>query len=679
MKNIIIQTLLTSLLFIASAALQSQSNSAKEYDLPIDEEFKFTYFQKEGILVFTDKSDQLIIFDILEKKIVSKDTIPSIHKYGTIHTPLEKYPFFWVRNLFSTKEVNNKTLKGLASLKSKFKQKSVNSNILINYITGKIVLDTKDYITNSGVKYDNSSIKDLSFYPDPIAIQYDGLKTFSIGEIEKKTVFMYKNIIDKNLSWQIDEPNNVKKRKFISPIWLKPLFDKTSVILGYGRNLYGFSSVNGDILWKHEDVSSTYKNISQQNEFHRTTDSLLYIRKGPKKIFSKEIPQLFAINTKNGKMAWEKPIKIDLNTVYEFTEKGILISNGKNTNVYNFNLGLPIWKNNLLSGNNIKSIFTFGNKLVFKFYTPQEDQNFLRLSTSKEDQLFFNILKDSTFFFRNHALVKGKKFNRIISMSKKHIYLTDQEIGILDNNGKKLVSNDKILPSSNNWYTDKKNKECYYISGKKVFKLDINENKITAIIKLPKIRGRKEDFIEKLRVTDSCIVINSQRNLLIFDKKGNLKQNIYYRHLGMSAGLKKTLINVGTLAAGLLLKNEVAEIYDEALKQGLISNSDFGLDASAVMLYGRSAGYATIANKYTDRLIKFEDEIKNSNSFNKFWIIEDKKDSKEFGLRVTDITTGKQTNFITISKKRNYDYEIVPKLGELFYIKGTKLIFEKLN
>ncbi len=619
--------------------LSTAQNEDWDYDFNLKGQGYSYAIDSKGAYAYVIQNDTVVCFDMVERAVVSKAYIKGSREAGINF--LKGTPYYYMANLSS--QVNGP--------KGRF--------VIANLYDGKVVIDSdwfkvaklEDifYDLKFGVVFVKHKVRrDLT--PEEAAGARKGKIKRGIEEI-KFSFFRFNEYEQRTIiPFEQGEKNFLSKG---AEMLQAPIFSKDYLLAGIAGHLYCIDYGNGSIKWSKNmpDVLNFYNLKPYENTF------LTWERQEKKK---SSYLNYYTLET--GEPLWEGPYQLGTYFRLQFGVDTIYVANMLEFDFLNLRTGKNFYEKPLPLNDYVTDIKRNREGII------------LNLRPAKEGTISFNLLKNNALLVENPPNLRGTELKFMDRTEKGYAYFTDLETGVFDTNGKILFR--KMLPLNEPflWQQDTDlNRLLFYLNDNVVKAFNYANGSFDFKIKV-KFKG-EDDFASRFWKVKDGYLISAKRNLMLLDFEGNWRYMKYYKQPGLSTGLKRALMNVGTFAAGSMMKDEVYELYADANSAGLIGNEDNWNDVENVMLLGAGGGAGAISSKYTNRLIDVRNRINESKSLSNYWIVEDKLEKKLFGLRVLDVLTGEEYKAIPIQSDKDIQYRVSASFGGILRFDGGKLLF----
>jgi hypothetical protein len=262
------------------------------------------------------------------------------------------------------------------------------------------------------------------------------------------------------------------------------------------------------------------------------------------------------------------------------------------------------------------------------------------------------------------------------------IYLADLEAGCIDLSSGQTLSKATGLADSiiYGFYPEKS--AFTFVSGNNVWVYNYQTHEFKPLIMNIKFKDEKEYVTAARPVPDGWVIL-SDRNYYRLNSQGEILEHQYHKPES-SFDLMKTLWTLGGYAAGAAFPDKMMEINRALYSERLIDGDEAWSNATAAAAYG-DIGSSMVGGRMGSKAYESlygnkEEKIAASSFLSNKWILADKLDKGQYGLRVINVEDGKEQQRIWLSQKSEFGYSLVPKLKGILVLRGNnRLQFYGIN
>lgn len=525
----------------------------------------------------------------------------------------------------------------------------VKTYILINYLTGELLANTKAL----------EDFKVIDIYPI-----YDANRLILKGRKEKERVYAMLHFGDIQPIWVKELPVELKQISFRTDFTLDPILVGDHLIYGFTDTLWAVKQRDGLIDWKMAYSDLHLHSIYQKPFFFRTKDTSFYL-------VSKEDGQvtLNAINPANKKPHWDGDLSISSNFKLTPQQEYLLYRDEHSFNHILYSNGSRIWDS--------PPIFT---EKIIKIY--QKEDGYLVLLQDAQGQYLNWVDNQGKKQFESSVGIKGGILRMAEHVDNQLIYLTEIEAGAIDlKNGQVLSNSPELFP--NLLYTFHPERSAFaFGSGTAVWIYNYSANTFEILNSQIKFKD-KEEYITAIRAIPNGWAVLSERNFYRLNEVGEILEHQFYKPES-SFNFKKLVLVVGGLVAGAVFPDEMMEINRALHAEEIIDSDQAWNNTMARAAYG-DVGSGLVGSNFGGSAYEAlygnkEEKIAASNFLNNKWILADKLQKGQFGLRIINTETGQEQKRIWLNSKSEFQYDLAPEMRGFFIIRnGNSLQFYTLD
>ena len=434
---------------------------------------------------------------------------------------------------------------------------------------------------------------------------------------------------------------DIKKAKTIG---FPPLSNGSVLTFSYAGALYGYDITNGSILWKHK-VSDL--NIRELRRAPSDNEKVFVSVNKPKDgSLSMDLRDF-----STGEIVGQT---IDLGWYYELTFKKdrILVNCGHGFNYLNYK-GDWQWKN---------FVPTLGK--ILEIY--EQDDGHLIIEQSNKKYFANWVRKDGTLAFDHSVTIKTPNIRDGRLIGDDLFVVTDSQILLFNINQAVAVAEVKldshepfsIDPINKTIIYSKKGKQAFVLKSDGVEGVAFNEKRFFE---------KSKDTISRIHVANNRYSLISKNEMVQYDSNGTEVERIFYKP---KSNILKVLVPIAALVAATIFSKEADKLNRVAYKSGL-KNSQTQWDEWNFLVqmeyYGvGDLGRGLIAYDATRGLMDgLEREIPEDpyEFIDRLWMVRDKFDDGDWGLRIVDLEKGKEVAQFPIGPKDfSYDIDVTGKI-----------------
>lgn len=532
---------------------------------------------------------------------------------------------------------------------------------------------------SGNIKFSSSSAGILELQNQKVLYKANGI--FVAGKnLENKPTILMVDMSTGNTVWKIEE-------KFGRIVTINELSEKELLVVTLFKN-YKINSSTGKIIWKNSTskeaeqlenmgaFGSLLQGVAEQavaNEdfvisFYQHPDKDIFIVAAENKKESQSSSgqtsisysnNYTAFNISDGSRLWNSPIEMNgqLGDV-AFYKDGIIIlpNNGNRTKINFFDLETATGK----WGKKGRGITIKGG-----IYNHLKTKQGILLVSVSGDKNYLNFLdpNQGIITFEKPVRIKGEVTSTIQS-SKGILYITTEEINMLNPNTGELVFNKSVI--TNPSLIEQKENTLYAFDTKEnIIKLiDINDATIENLgATILNFDGKESP--NKIELREKGIFISSEQNVAMFDYNGSLLFQKYYE-APREPGLKRALlyaqaaraayIGANSYYAAGVLQSATSEVKEEDAVSGAIVEG-FGMVYEE--LGDAASDFAKQSFKQANARFKATAEGRD-------FIIILGKIEKDNALLKINKDTGEMDGNINLGKEKDPKYAVDDITGQIF-------------
>ena len=522
-----------------------------------------------------------------------------------------------------------------------FKQGFIKNSLkYIDVVTGKVVANSKDYI---------SAIMRENYIAKTNSVLFQGLNT------KGKMALVKFNLADGTKMWEQTEIANSYTDEIVSDA-----FETDSgLFIATTKAIFKLNSTTGQLL-NTVDIKSTatYKDEKEprMNAMSRRSADF-FQHDNPDVIYFWNSKILTAFNVASGQEVWTK---IELRGAVSkiiFDSRGMLLTtSGKGGKgellCINLKTGSQIWESDVNLKGNVVSFKMSGNKLMLA--TEFETNNYICVINLDQGKTLTKKPLGIDGDIRDMQLVPQGLYYRAANQ----INIVDMETG-------KNLWKKGGLEVENSIGDNKDNKEGYVFADKKIQKVNFETGEVKIWIEDIKFEGKETPT--SLQVRDNGVLLTSDQNATLFGFDGKQIWHTY------EPAPKRTL--TGNILSGLsgLASATVAVAGAVNSAQMSYAKGYYGTttyDSSIKRSNEMAAGFANAAGSSFGAIGKRFTATKEANDcMSMLAKIGTTNEAKDAGIKLIDKNTGNIIRSILLGAKKDLDYKL-DGLGKMIFFKA---------
>lgn len=624
---------LCCMLFVFGFLLIAKAQDKPDWEFHFEGEIKQHFSEATFQLYYNYDGNYLTAFDYLEQKMLWSQSIPGLKEAKRYS--ISGYPLLCLTDASFSENAR----KGIRM-------------VIIQCFTGEVLFDAE--------WTDFENIKAYNIFPNVGMVLLRGkenkINTLAIAEFGER-----------GLKWKRKMPGNSKglnlsldkdKDKF----QIEPISSKHKVVFAYGDTLFALNTENGLVAWEKPLKEKNIAFIIVRN--NDPDPHIFYVHEKPGDSWA-----LNAYNIEDFTLAWEKPYLLVGKHYIHFGSEEILIRMENTFNYIDY-AGKPKWLAPPQFSYPIKKLFQQGEEFLTWMIN-------VELNKGGNDTTYFVNWLDNAqqIQFDQPVAVKGEDLRMGKKLGDRLILVTNEEIAVIDmQKGKRITAAE--IPCENCLYViDSVQSQIVFYSRNQLIALNYRDGSWEQLAE--KIKWKKDEQPQALKIIPSGYGLIAPRQLLVYSPDGELFFENYYPETLKPMGIIEGVIKA---AGSILLSKEMAAINRFAYETDLIDSEEYMNNAMA-MAINKDVGSVLVGSSFAERLIAGNGKKEQAPTIQRLenlWLINDKLDDRQFGLRVFDLSSLKEEKTIWLADNEDFGFWTEPKLGGIMRRVGGKLMFYKL-
>lgn len=595
-----------------------------------DEVFQINYNYNE---------ETLTAFDYREQKVLWSQSIPGLDK-AKIHI-VPGHPFL----RFDEASFSEKKRKGTRM-------------VIVDRFTGATLFDAE--------WTDFENIKESYFLANAGMVLLKGKE-------RKENMMALAELGNKDLKWRREMPaskddfKGLNKLLFENKFDMGPIANKHRLVFAYADILFALDTENGSVAWERpvKETNIAYITIRENDP----DPDIFYVIEKPGDNWA-----MNAYHMKDCAVAWKEPYLFFGYHHIQYGVEEILIWMGNTFNYIDY-AGNPKWLNPPQFSYPIEKLYLQDDEYLIWMVNIE--------AIEKDNQRIFdttylvNWLDDTRQIqFEQPVAVMGKYLRMGKRLGNRLVLVTDKEIAVIDMlKGKRITGE---MSCENCLYMlDTMENQIVFYTGSQLIGLNYADGSWKRIAE--EVKWEKNEQPQALKILPSGYSLISGHQLLVYSHDGNLAFEKYYPEKAAFNPIK-IIGAIATVGAGIVFRKEMAAINRAAYETELIDSEEYMNNAMAMAAY-KGVGSALVGSSFAGRLMSGNGEEGQEQAVQRFenlWLVSDKIDDGQFGLRVFDLSSLKEEKTIWLAKNEDFGFWIEPRLGGIMRFVGGKLMFYRL-
>ncbi|MCB0581459.1 MAG: hypothetical protein KDD10_19380 [Phaeodactylibacter sp.] len=535
------------------------------------------------------------------------------------------------------------------------KKRKGERTVIVNRFTGELLFDAE------WIDFEN--IKETYFLANA------GLVLLK-GKEKKENIMALVKLGEKQPKWKREMPvskddfKGLNKLLFENEFKMGPIANERRLVFAYADILFALNTEDGKIAWERPEKEAGITYFTQRE--NEPDSDIFYATEQ-----SGEDMALNAYRLEDFSPAWETTFPLGKKYNVKFGAEEILARMGNAFNYVSYE-GKPRWRKNPEFKHDIEKLYQQGGEYLVWMRDVKivEKDNKAMYDTS----YFLNWLDSSQdILWEQPVAVSGKHLRMGKRAGDRLVLATDAEVAAIDMaTGKRMTGE---LPCINCPYAlDTLNNQIVFYSGGQLLGLNYADSSWRRIA--DKMKWEKDAQPLALKILPSGYALLSERQLIVHNPEGELVFEKYYPEKatfnpwGVIGALAGTLL-------GAIFPEEVAALNRSLYESQLIDSEEYMNNALAMYAY-KGVGSGLVSGSFAGRLLQGNSKEEQEQILQKFenlWLVRDKFDNNSFGLRIFDLASLQEDKTIWLSTNEEFQFLLEPKLGGILRAAGGKLKF----